>query len=484
MQLLASYLLLMATMLMAIAVALLILLNTRPAPPQATFQRLTGISQGLNLTEIFIRTNSQPNQSRIPPALMEQLDEFAMTRDVRVMIVQMRNNVSLYDSAGAIPVGSQVPLNITAQQVQVGRFNVTVPAISRIFGDFGDADGNQWLFTGVVGRRPFDTAFLLAEQRPKQSLQDSLSDFGNSLALPLLQSALVGLIIAVILAILISRGIARPLQRVAYAATAIAEGHYNQRVPVSGPPEVRIVAEAFNNMSEEVLHAQQAQKDFIANVSHDLKTPLTSIQGYSQAIIDGAAKDPTHAARIIHEEAGRLNRMVVQLTDLTRLEAGRLSMQTEPIDMGQLTAAVAQRLAIMAHEKHIALDVQANPMPEIAGDGDRLDQVLTNLISNAIKYTPDGGRVQIIAQVANGGVEVVVRDTGVGIPPEDLPRIFERFYQVDKARGPKRGTGLGLAITREIVHAHGGTINVYSEGHGKGTTFTVWLPSPHLSTIV
>jgi signal transduction histidine kinase len=152
--------------------------------------------------------------------------------------------------------------------------------------------------------------------------------------------------------------------------------------------------------------------------------------------------------------------------------------------MGQLTAAVGQRLSVVAREKGIALNVDAAPMPPIAGDGDRLAQVLTNLISNAISYTPGGGSVNVRTYANNGGVEVSVQDTGVGISAKELPLIFERFYQVDKARGPKRGTGLGLAIVYEIITAHGGKVNVASDGEGKGSTFTIWLPSPYLSTVI
>ena len=154
------------------------------------------------------------------------------------------------------------------------------------------------------------------------------------------------------------------------------------------------MAQAFNSMSDKVRAEQRSQQDFLANVSHDLKTPLTSIQGYSQAIIDGIG-NPKQAAGIIREESERLNRMVVELTDLARLQAGRLSMKTGAIDLGQLTTAVAQRLAIVAQEKGVELEVNAPSMPEIAGDGDRLVQVVTNLISNAIKYTPSGGKVMV-----------------------------------------------------------------------------------------
>jgi signal transduction histidine kinase len=237
-------------------------------------------------------------------------------------------------------------------------------------------------------------------------------------------------------------------------------------------------------MTGQVRANQLSQREFVANVSHDLKTPLTSIQGYSQAIMDGTAKEPAQAAKIIHDEAERLNRMVTELTDLARLQAGRLSMKMQPLDISDIVSAIAQRLWVVAERENIKLHIQNHPVPTIGGDGDRLVQVFTNLLSNAIKYTREGGEVWIETDVRDGGVEVVIKDNGIGIPPEDLPRIFERFYQVDKSRGPRRGTGLGLAIAQEIVHAHGGEIEIHSEGRNKGTTVTVWLPAAHMSTIV
>ncbi|MGL4650919.1 MAG: sensor histidine kinase, partial [Caldilineaceae bacterium] len=227
---------------------------------------------------------------------------------------------------------------------------------------------------------------------------------------------------------------------------------------------------------DKVQSEQRAQQDFLANVTHDLKTPLTSIQGYSQAIVDGAAGDPVRAAGIIYDEASRLNRLVIELTDLARLQSGRFSMHLQPINLSQLTDAVGQRLAIVAREKGVQFTVQTGPVPTVQGDGDRLAQVLTNLISNAIKYTPKGGAVRVNTSAQQNGVVLTVSDTGVGIPEDELPRIFERFYQVDKARGPRRGSGLGLAIVAEIVHAHSGTIRASSGGEGQGAIFTVWLP--------
>ena len=220
----------------------------------------------------------------------------------------------------------------------------------------------------------------------------------------------------------------------------------------------------------------------MANVSHDLKTPLTSIQGYSQAIIDGTEKKPEHAAEIIHDEAGRLNRMVIELTDLARIQAGQLSMQMTTIDIGQIVYSVANRLAVVAENKQIELKVDTLQLPPILGDGDRLVQSLDNLIGNAIKYTHSGGTVEIQTTSNKDNIEISIHDTGIGLSQSDLPRIFERFYQVDKARGPSRGTGLGLAITNEIIQAHGGHITVQSM-EKRGTTFKVFLPRNNADTI-
>ncbi|MBK8030156.1 MAG: HAMP domain-containing protein [Chloroflexi bacterium] len=485
-----SYVLLMAVMLIVVGVALFAILNLRNAPPETTYLRLATTALSVDLRQILAEAATAYVES--PAAgwerLTSQLDAVATDREVRILIVREVTQDVLYDSAQSF---IDRPLNADVENYDIpaaiARGVITrLAAIRAVRGIFSDG-GDEWLFVGLQSiRQPTDetaNVLLFADPRPRQSLQAALSDFGTELAPLFLQAGGIGLIIAVMLAGWITRSITRPLQTVASAASEVAQGHYDRRVPMAGPEEVKAVADAFNQMSEKIQAEQRSQQDFLANVSHDLKTPLTSIQGFSQAIMDGVG-DPIPAARIIHEEAGRLNRMVIELTDLARLQAGRLSMQTTPIDMGDLTAAVGQRLAIMAREKQVALTVNAPSMPVIAGDGDRLVQVVTNLISNAIKYTPSGGKVNVCTQVRNGGVEVVVTDTGLGIAASELPRIFERFYQVDKARGPQRGTGLGLAIVQEIIQAHGGRISVTSPGEGQGSTFTVWLPSPQMSTIM
>ncbi|MFN8530337.1 MAG: ATP-binding protein [Anaerolineae bacterium] len=490
-----SYVILLLLTLGIIAGAFVFILNTRSAPLEPTYQRLASVAFSTNLSDLMANSASSRSALRnlLNPnarlqGLFEGLNQAAAERDVRILLVNVRENTVVFDSSGAyledaafdgISEPYSIPAAITrGYQNQFG-------LIDAVRGQFTSPDGSRWLYVGLeaLQQNTNISALLFADPLPQQSLQDALSEFGTELLPILLQAGATSLIVAVLLAGVISRSVAEPLQTVANAAASIAAGNLNERVPIRGPREVRDVGQAFNLMSEKVQVGQRSQQDFLANVSHDLKTPLTSIQGYSQAIMDGVG-DPIDSARIIYDEAGRLNRMVVELTDLARLEAGRLSMKMAPVDMGQLAAAIGHRLTIVAREKGIRVNVEATSMPPIAGDGDRLAQVLTNLISNAINYTPNGGEVFVRTTARNGGVEVSVQDSGIGISPSELPRIFERFYQVDKARGPRRGTGLGLAIVSEIIQAHGGRISVASEGEGKGSTFTIWIPSPHLSTVI
>lgn len=479
-RLLLTYLLLLAVTLGVITAAFVLFLNTREAPPQQTYQRLASVVQGIPLGEILVEAEiaalrTPANRAEV---IQQELNALAEERNVRILVVDAQDATVLYDSAGTVVAGQMLNLRPERYTIPAAIRRGFSSRVETVFGSFEDSSG-EWLFAGLVVtglRANMSGALLFADPPDNQSLQAALADYGSALLLPLCQSSVIGLIVALILAAIGSRSIARPLQQLASASERVAEGHYDQRVPVSGPTEVRAVAEAFNNMTEQVERTRRAQQDFLANVSHDLKTPLTSIRGYSQAIMDGAASNPVQAASIIYEEAGRMNRMVVELTDLARLQAGRLSMQMTELDLGQITAAVGERLAIVAREKGVNLYVSTRPMPPVSGDGDRLAQVLMNLIGNAIKFTPAGGRIHVETRAANRGVEVIVQDNGIGIPADELPRIFERFYQIDKARGPERGTGLGLAIAHEIVIAHGGRLDVASVGVGHGATFSLWLP--------
>lgn len=485
-RLLWSYFLLLLVSLGVTAIAITVLFGTQPAPIEQSYQRIAAIVQGLNVRDIINQFNSSEdsNQRLTLGRFISIMDEFAQTRDVRALwlLAQEEGYLVLYDTAGIYQPNARLNLR-TDSYVNPVLQRQMLQQSSQIYGVFLDPDGQEWVFGGITRDTPTivrnrASMLLLAEPRPTRSLQSVLGDFSRSLLPPIIQAALAGGLVAVILAVGISRSIAKPLSALARGAEQVAQGNYDARVPEQGAQEIRLLAQAFNRMADEVRATQQGQRDFLANVSHDLKTPLTSIQGYSQAIIDDAAKDPKQAARIIYEEAGRLNRLVVELTDLIRVQSGRLSMRMNSVDIGAMIHAIVERLMVMAQNKHISLHLMVPDSLLLTGDGDRLAQVVTNLLSNALKYTPQGGKVVISAKTLRDGTEISVMDTGVGIPEDDLPRIFERFYQVDKARGPRRGTGLGLAIVKEIVQAHGGTISAYSAGEGKGSTFSVWLPQP------
>lgn len=308
------------------------------------------------------------------------------------------------------------------------------------------------------------------------------------LLFPMFLVGLLALLLSMFIAWLLGRNISRPIQKISIAANRIAHGDLTQRIEVVGEDEVAFLAQNFNIMAAEVQRTQQAQRDFLANVSHDLKTPLTSIQGFSQAIVDGTLPDITSAqgaARVINDESLRMGRLVSALLELSRLQSGQLRMNPQPLDLGALLRATVDGLQPQAAAKDVSLGSGGLlGLPQIMGDPDRLRQVFTNLVDNAVKHTPSGGWVQVVAQLAASAqpaspssIVITVSDSGEGIPPADLPRIFERFYQVEKSRANDgRGLGLGLAISKEIIEAHQGSIAANSE-LGKGTTFTITLPT-------
>ncbi len=507
-RLLLSYLIVVLLTVTVSTGAMLLILSTRPAPVEQTYRDLLNYISGIDLAAL------RPIRPlRDSSTWLENIVTQAATDEVRVLIVNESGRTVQQDSDGVLAAGDTLdvrPGSVSSQRVERGtRLQVQIEYIT---GEFVDADGQAWLFIGIGGdlglpslpnrdddgnnppgggplggrRGPLarqggqglfgDQMVLFTLPRESISLIQAIDQFGADLGRVLWQAALIGLVVAGLVAVAVSRTIARPLQRLSVAAHAVAEGDYTHRVEERGPTEFAQVAGAFNHMNEQVQLNNQAQRDLLANVSHDLKTPLTSIQGFSQAIMDGTAPDPAKAASIIYEEAGRLGRLVTLLTELARIRAGRLTMRQDPLDLKAMVTAMAEKIEVVAQKKDITLTLDAAPVPQVRGDGDRLAQVINNLLSNAVKYTPAGGAVHVAVTPEHAGVRVAVQDTGIGIPPEDISRVFERFYQVDKSRGPARGHGLGLAITHEIVEAHDGKITVHSEGRNQGSTFTVWLP--------
>ncbi|HHV54312.1 MAG TPA: hypothetical protein GXX55_02510, partial [Firmicutes bacterium] len=248
--------------------------------------------------------------------------------------------------------------------------------------------------------------------------------------------------------------------------------------PPAGRPGVVVV---FHDITE-LRRLERVRKDFVTNVSHELRTPLTSVKGFVETLLDGAMNDPVTCRRfleIINQQAERLVALVNDLLDLSRVESPDIPLRRQAINLNSLAQEVGLTLTPRAESQGLRLELDLEPnLPPVWGDEELLRRLLLNLVDNAIKYTPAGGRVTIRTRAErSGGLTLAVADTGVGIPKRDLPRIFERFYRVDKARSRQLGgTGLGLAIVRHIVERHGATIDVQSEV-GAGSTFTVHFPA-------
>ena len=285
--------------------------------------------------------------------------------------------------------------------------------------------------------------------------------------------------VTVLVGVWLARSITTPIRQMTRASAAMARGDYAQTVEVQGDDEVARLGKAFNQMAREVDRAHRMQRDFLVNVSHDLKTPLTSIQGFAQAMVDGSLttrEDYAKAGGIIYAESDRMRRLIGQLIDLARLQGGVAQLARDPLDLLPLLAIAANTARERAQAAGLEFITRLpDALPSVTGDATRLEQVVNNLLDNAVKYTPAGGQVELSAAAGPEVVAVSVRDTGPGIPREDQARVFERFYRGDRARAGDGGSGLGLAIVREIVQAHGGRVQVESQV-GRGTTMTVLLP--------
>ncbi|HET9913606.1 MAG TPA: HAMP domain-containing sensor histidine kinase [Anaerolineales bacterium] len=391
------------------------------------------------------------------------LEEIAQTYDVRVLLFDANRNL-VFDTnpdASVLPFPRQSLLERDLKRVR-------------------DANGAVWLY--AFKRLSKDRVLVVAAPSPRVPV---LNIFKDELLLPLLEGGAVALLLSLILAFALSRWVADPLQQVIVAARKYPSQETNVVSPRRGPHEVQSLTQAFNSMVGRVQRIQKSQRDFVANVSHELKTPLTSIQGFAQAILDDTADTSEarkQAAQIIYSEAGRMHRMALDLLDLARLEAGTADIKMSSVDMGALLRTVIEKFTPQTQKAGV--DLQLNipePLPTLVGDGDRLAQVFTNLVDNALKFTPAGGQITLLAMNAGAEVEISITDTGEGIPGEALPHLFDRFYQVDRSRAGgdtaagRRGAGLGLSIVQEILQAHGGRISVRSEV-GHGTTFVIHLP--------
>lgn len=284
-------------------------------------------------------------------------------------------------------------------------------------------------------------------------------------------------VVALLLTLLLSQSITGPIGELTSAAREMGKGDLSQRVDVKTGGELGELADAFNAMADGLERLEQLRRNMVTDVAHELRTPLSNIRGYLEAIRDGVVEPTTETISSLYEEAMLLNRLIEDLQELALAEAGQLRLERQPIHIGDVLEKAVILVDAQAHKKGVSVEIEIQPdLPVVDADAGRMVQVMRNLLNNAVTATAPGGEVRVTAREVDSKVEVCVKDNGTGIDPEHMPFIFERFYRPDKSRARKTGgAGLGLAIVKQLVEAHGGEIGIQSE-IGKGTTVTFTSP--------
>lgn len=407
----------------------------------------------------------QSRAKNFQTVLRRDVDLAAHVLGVRIIVTTKLTGLPVLDSNN---VFRGVPRPLDREAFRAGR-----AATRRLFRD-SSLVFFQAPLRGHAHRQVIGAVVLIARVQDVRPTWRALLQ----LALTVLGSALlVWFAISIYFAISISR----PLARVIAATDRMAGGDYSTRVRLKGRSELSRLGASFNEMAEKVQDTDRVLRDFVANVSHDLRTPLTMIAGFSDAMLDGTAgpNEVEASAGIISEEAAKMRRLVDDLLQLTRLESGLLKLQVEPVELRPLVGTLLHRVALGSESRALPELINAVPddLPPVLVDPPQFERALRNLVDNAVEYTDAGGRITVMARTHGPRlIEVAVQDSGRGIPAAELVRIFERFYRASKSRERSQGhAGLGLAIVQEIVEAHGGRVSVESV-EGRGTTFRLTVP--------
>ena len=382
------------------------------------------------------------------PAFEERLRVVAPSVSGNRVLLLDRQHRIVFDSESQDTYGTQISVTASKRVANIGEARTSL-------------DGQPYFAAAAAlapARDPLGAGFVVVAQ--PQSLAASAA--AGDLATRLLEAGGVALVVAMLLILLVSQSVTSPVTQLAQAAEDIAAGNYSRRVSIKGQDEIGMLGSAFNRMAEAVERARKVQRDFLANVSHELKTPLTSLIGFSQALVDGSLlseSERSRAATIVHEESERVLRMAQELLDLARVEAGSISMHIAAVDLGGQLEQELEMLRPRATARGLALKMGVpDDIPPVAADPERLHQVLDNLLDNAVKYAPEHATVTAIARLSGAAVETVISNPVGGHRP-DPDRMFDRFYRADPSRSAAAGgVGLGLAISRELAAAMRGRL--------------------------
>jgi signal transduction histidine kinase len=317
----------------------------------------------------------------------------------------------------------------------------------------------------------------LVTRQPTVNVNLAETDFLDRVKRIYTFSAIGVIAVGLLLAFLLSRTLTRPIRELTAATHAVSAGQLKQDVPVRSHDELGELAASFNRMNAALVRSTELRRQMTADIAHELRTPVSVIMGHAEAVHDGVMAPSLESFEIIRDEVERLDGLIEDLRTLSRADAGELSIEFQPVSPARLLEKIQSMHKQHAANRHIAIDLQVAPgLPDISADPGRMVQVLSNLVDNALLYTPEGGRILISAQLAAGGLEMRVQDSGPGIAENELERVFERFYRSDPSRQRNAGgSGLGLAIAKSIVEKHNGRIWAESKP-GEGATIVINLP--------
>ncbi len=374
----------------------------------------------------------------------------------RQVVFDSQNQAALGQSIAA---GRTAPRRLSGEEVQQTQFTTRGESFLGAAARVKTCPAGAQAGRPPVCRNPIRASYVVLA-RPEGTVAARASE---ELVPLLLEAGLAALALALLVTLLLSRALTRPLRELQSGAEDIAAGNYSRRVRVRGANEVGVVGTAFNRMAEAVERARKVERDFLANVSHELKTPLTSLIGFSQALIDGSLEtdaEKTRAAAILHYEAQRVLRMSQELLDLARVESGQLPFRPQPVDLGAELRQEMELVRQRAEARGLVLRATVpTTLPPLQADPERLHQILDNLLDNAVKYAPEGSQVEIVAEAVGASIRTEVRNP-VGVHAPDPERMFERFYRADPSRSSAAGgVGLGLAISRQLAAGQGGHLS-------------------------